>query len=433
MGDNERRNGGHTLSSNEEAEYDVNSTPLHLQPRCLWKPKTTTTDAHAATKDETMMIVDFNELWSKYAQPCPTPKSLLFYVARTLVVVQEVALSLNFLLRYQLSVLLQEKGHLPYTIAQQNDIASFVMLVALLFVVLLNSVSWSLSSALVNTNNLYSKRRRRSLTNKARHRLTDACLIGILLRFLGSLLQSLTASYAVDAVQTLALFGMVLHILTCDYSYSNGEDTRTTTNIQHYNSESRSGPPVEQPASINYNRSSSSRPAFEGGTFSLNAAFFATILLISRLQDSITAYVFCLFAVISFGFYPLTRHELAVAHPPTTSRKFRATSYLCFMNTTCSLLIVNAMLIWTCCFLRETAVLAVITLLLCTSTGILCQCNDPYGDQQLLHYFCGLVFMLLLVFPVWKYRLQFYKVHLRGPWDIPSTESIVLRNERKSD
>ena len=283
----------------------------HSQRGCLWNPKVSI-EHNQSDNDSTeggRDFVDYNGLWSKYAQTCPYPMSLLFYVSQNLVVVQEVALTLNFLLRYHILLVNQRQDeYVSYQRRlhqkQKNELSSFVMMVALLMVVVFNYTS-------------ATERKRPSLTSKARHRLTDACLIGILLRVLSSLLQSLTASYADDAVQTLALYGMILHLLLCDYAYANGEDMKTSQHRQKEN---------DQAMQDNWSSGSGgfySRPTFEGGTISLNAAFFATVLLISRLNDNLTGYVLCLIAVISFAFYPLTRHELAKAYPATTSRKFR--------------------------------------------------------------------------------------------------------------
>ncbi|KAL7567570.1 hypothetical protein ACA910_000171 [Epithemia clementina (nom. ined.)] len=382
-----------------------------VHKRCLWKPTESANQldrsflASTATKGNcnhhhTLQFDDdddYDKLWNEYALHCPNPKSLLFYVARNLVVVQEIALTINFLLRYQLFLLFQQqqsagRNVLPIHLQQQNDLASLVMVAALLLVLVTNASSSS---------------SQRSLTNKARYRLTDGCLIGIILRFLSTLLQSLTASYADDAVYTLALCGMLVHVLVCDYAYANGKETATSLtttratqqSLHHHQHKKQqlqtSSSPLLEEKGLLRAKCANPRPAFEGGTLSLNAAFFATILLISRLHENIAAYVLCLISVISFAFYPLTRHELAKIHPPTTS-----------------------------------PVLAIITFLLSISTAILCRCIDEDGSQQLLYYFIALVFVLLVVLPSWKYHIQWYKVHLRGPWDIPSAESIMLTSTR---
>lgn len=57
------------------------------------------------------------------------------------------------------------------------------------------------------------------------------------------------------------------------------------------------------------------RPKFLGGTVSLNAAFFATVLLISRIKSNATPYAFVSSVVTLFAFYPTSRHEIARHFP----------------------------------------------------------------------------------------------------------------------
>ena len=57
------------------------------------------------------------------------------------------------------------------------------------------------------------------------------------------------------------------------------------------------------------------RPKFLGGTVSLNAAFIATVLLISRIKSNATPYAFVSSVVTLFAFYPTSRHEIARHFP----------------------------------------------------------------------------------------------------------------------
>jgi phosphatidylinositol glycan class C protein len=129
---------------------------------------------------------------------------------------------------------------------------------------------------------------------KLKQRATDVLLSAILLRFLASLLQSLTASYASDTMYALVMAGFVLHVLACDYSYANGH--ARYKDYEH----------------------ATKRPIFHGGTVSLNSALFSTTLLVSRLQI-VEAYFFVYFAVVLFAFYPVTRNIIAVVYPARKS------------------------------------------------------------------------------------------------------------------
>jgi hypothetical protein len=129
--------------------------------------------------------------------------------------------------------------------------------------------------------------RLQSRRNKFRQRATDAIFTAALLRFLAAVLKTLTASYSSDTVNALAIASLLFHLMACDYSYANG-----------YGGES-------------VNADSTKRPAFQGGTMSLTAAFFGTTLLASRLESNAGVYVFVLSSVILFALYPAARHQVA--------------------------------------------------------------------------------------------------------------------------
>lgn len=232
----------------------------------------------------------YEALIRKYSRPVPR-RSLLVCCSESLPVVQELSLSVFFLARYQLSVQWEEQSNRHpverQRIERRLDWAHACILAGFLLVIAFRFQKQE--TLMKNTR------------TKARHRLTDACLLGILLRFLASVLRRLTASYSSDTVEALTMACMALHLLTCDYTYSSrhGENVASLANNQYFNDKSR--------------------PPFQGGTVSLNASFFATVLCISRLESDLTSYFFCSLAVIFFGFYPQTRADLLLAYPPHQS------------------------------------------------------------------------------------------------------------------
>jgi phosphatidylinositol glycan class C protein len=104
-------------------------------------------------------------------------------------------------------------------------------------------------------------------------------------------LRTLTASYSSDTVNALAIGGMVVHLLACDYSYALGISKKKVSDGS--------------------NKRQAGRPTFSGGTVSLNAALFSTTLLASRLPTNVVSYAFISSAVILFAFYPAARHAIA--------------------------------------------------------------------------------------------------------------------------
>lgn len=258
----------------KDEQQAVSSSNHH---RCLWKGEI------QLSKTDT---ISYDALWRKYARAHRNHPSWLWHSSRYLVVVQEVSLSYIFFLFNQVSL-----SQTDYSRIQTGVDRSVILLViTLLLVVILNH---------------RGQEQRPSLRQKARQRLTDAGLIGIVLKFLSNLLCSLTASYADDAVESLALTCMLLHLATVDYGYANGQVRE---------------PPIHH---------ATTRPTFQGGTLSLNAAFLATFLWMSRLENqNLTAFSTCLLAVVVFAFFPQTRHELSAAYPPSSHRKCESCLFL---------------------------------------------------------------------------------------------------------
>lgn len=202
----------------------------------------------------------------------PRHRTLFRLCANSLVVVQEFSLSCYFLARHRRAVL-------PESDERHLNSSNLAILSALFLAIY------------YGTKSDPTKQQDRRI--KARQRAFDSLLLAVLLRFLASLLRTLTASYSSDTVQSLALAGMALHVAACDYTYADGIG-RDTTLLQQRQ-----------------------RPPFSGGTVALNAALFSTTLLISRLSSNGGAYLFSTLAVVLFAFYSGTRHAVAATYPPS--------------------------------------------------------------------------------------------------------------------
>ena len=214
--------------------------------------------------------------------------------------------------------------------------------------------------------------------------LTDAILMGILLRFLAPVLRTLTASYSSDTVHNLAVISFLLHFITCDYSYANGfSNAGGNTNTVN-----RSGN-NKKPATASSSTSPAAhrqRPTFQGGTMSLTTAFFATTLLASRLQNNSSVYMFVSSSVVSFALYPQARYEVSLR---------------CYRQRP-----------------SYSIVPLIITILLGVGTFMLLTYQEVIVTSVILGIIC-------IVTPMWKcYVLERYKVLLRGPWDLPQVSSI---------
>lgn len=251
------------------------------QDRCLWKQC-------SSIREQTQP--DYKVLYQQYCVPV-RQRTFFRTSAASVVVVQEVALTLFLFLRFTVSIREyhdNDASTTTKTIPIPQELAveasTMAMSVALLIAIV---ASWT------------SRPRKHRFTT-AMTRSTDALLLAVLLRFLAKVLQSLTASYSSDTVTTLAMALLLLHVLLCDYTYANG-----------------GGRPSPTPRGIGHTE----RPAFAGGTLALNAVLSATTLLTSRTESVATSFGFLGLAVLLFGLYPQTRHAVAKAYPSHKSGK----------------------------------------------------------------------------------------------------------------
>ena len=195
--------------------------------------------------------------------------------------------------------------------------------------------SSSSSSSLSSLGGHHRPRRRRPPPGRRRVaavRLSDGALLAALLRLLSGALRSLTASYSADTVYALAVCGMSIHLLGCDYAYANGVGGAIVNDVDDDGGVARAfvgapSPPSSggdgAPTSASASTSASGgedadrhpRPPFLGGTVSLNAAFFSTVLLSSRVRSDVASYAFVSSVVTLFAFYPASRHNIAGRYP----------------------------------------------------------------------------------------------------------------------
>jgi hypothetical protein len=290
------------------------------QSRQLWQSPSSPPGVAQSVAEEDDDSESYNTIFQHFSSR-PAPRSLLTLCSNALVVGQEFSLACFLLARHRVA-LEEEERHVHQLLSthgggnvnlailalqqqlkqQRVDQSTLAMLVALSVAVIYSARS--------NNNNHTQDR-----TQKVQQRMTDACLLAVLLRLVASVLRTLTASYSSDTVQALAIAGMMVHVLACDYSYANGKGNNepgTTLAASRV-----SGMPQQQQQQKRRQR----RPIFQGGTISLNAALFSTTLIVSRLSSNLTAYFFVTLAIVVFCFYPAARHAIATTYHPSKSRK----------------------------------------------------------------------------------------------------------------
>ncbi|KAL3943057.1 MAG: hypothetical protein SGBAC_002834 [Bacillariaceae sp.] len=292
------------------------------------------------TKSET-----YDEIFTKFATKSPQmPLGLL--IARGLIVGQEFILTCLLLASHR--VALEEENKSPEFLPTPTILSTFQPSTQP-YVLFFAWVSFILTTAIFSR--ISSERGSITQREKLQTRGADSLFMALFLRFIAGVLQTLTASYSSDTVHALAIGGLVLHLLACDFDYANGFTESCGVDTK-------------------------GRPPFKGGTLSLTAAFFSTILLASRLEENVSVYIFVTYSVILFGLYPAARNRVAIA----TKSKYEAVPFA-------------------------------MTLQLVFMTFLLMNANEAIFAGAIFATFCLLV-------PVWVYVLQSSKVQLRGPWDI---------------
>jgi len=308
----------------------------------------------------------------------PPQRLLTEIINESLVLGQEIALT-TILLAVHREIVVQEEqlerldrhhnnldvsNHgLVDDLSQKCSLAMLTVYATLLIIVFYNRKS---SSTTARNNNDQQQHQRRK---KAIVRLSDGLLLAALLRFISGVLRTLTASYSTDTVYALAITGMAIHLLACDYNYANG--------ILPSGDNAVNGvvvPPPPPNASSDHDHP---RPAFQGGTVSLNAAFFSTVLLVSRIKSNATSYLFVSSVVTLFAFYPASRHNIAGSYPNT---------------------------IWA-------SPCSIVTFTLSLAAWLLLSSFEKF-------LFASLQLSVFVISPCLQWRLQRHKQIITGPWDI---------------
>jgi len=283
----------------------------------------------------------------------PAYRSLGEIANNSVVVGQELALTCLFLTRHR-AITPNHEGDLEENLEGSGTGSRiFVAAVAVIVILIL----------------YYGESTRSSLSPCQRRdrlffRATDAVLLAAILRFLSSVLRTLTASFSSDTVNALAIFGMAVHVLACDYAYALGHQSQ------------RQGVDAAEEGRP------TGRPNFLGGTVSLNAALFSTTLLASRLDSDVSSYAFISSAVVLFAFYPAARHAIA--------RKRLSTSAKWQFISPCKI---------------------ITTIAIVTTVPLLANALE-------LFFFFSTMLFVCVVSPTSLWVLQRHKGVVVGPWDI---------------
>jgi hypothetical protein len=335
----------------------------------------------------------------------PPRRTLMQFMNSSLVVAQEIALTI-FLLTVHRVIVDEESTR---SIGEKRDITRETLLVvdhlskessiamSLVYATLLIIVYYN-QQALKHQSTQTGHRRKKAMV-----RMTDAVLLASILRLTSGIIHTLTASYSSDTVYALSVVGMAIHLLTCDYKYANGVSSDADRDI-----------------ASSFHTFAHPRPAFLGGTVSLNAVFFSTALLVSRIESNASSYAFVSLAVTLFAFYPATRHNIAMIYPNTLC-EFKSTPekklHLRLSQLPRLTSFFFVILVGSPCF--------IITLTLSISVWFI-----TTSLEKIL--FIGIQWVVLILSPCIQWDLQRYKRHISGAWDIAHISATLEMTKSKT-
>ena len=219
----------------------------------------------------------------------PPPRDLMDIINNSMVVGQEFVLASLFLARHRDAIEEWEEDKTKHEESKQQILSMAPAALVIMLILYNSQLSPDQKIRCISAKG----RRKRMLV-----RVSDAVILAAILRFLASVLRTLTASYSSDTVNALAIGAMVVHLLACDYPYALGITAKGNGGDGN---DGHSGS----------SRLHIGRPTFLGGTVSLNAALFSTTLLASRLPTNAMSYAFISSSVVLFAFYPAARHAIA--------------------------------------------------------------------------------------------------------------------------
>lgn len=209
-------------------------------------------------------------------------------LSRSLVVAHQFSLCTLFLTAHRCVVCRSDNNEYEEYCEQCFD-DDRVLIAIHIFTFVLVVISISTMMARRQTKELQTQRKRDRLHNRS----VDAILIAGILRLLSSVLRTLTASYSSDTITALSVLGMICSFATADYTYLNGILVMDENEKSHHH------------LSTIYTQKQ--RPSYLGGTISINSVVFSAALLSSRLSSETTAYIFFMWTVILFAYYPEAR------------------------------------------------------------------------------------------------------------------------------
>ena len=141
-------------------------------------------------------------------------------------------------------------------------------------------------------------------------RIRSLFIFIVCLRTSAPILKILTSSFSDDTVYAIVLTLATAHLVFFDYSFYNisSADNINTINLTSSSSTISSILLINN-SNNNTNASTSTNTSnnnisFSGGILSLNASLFASIVLISRLQDMSAIIAFCILSILFFFMLP---------------------------------------------------------------------------------------------------------------------------------
>ena len=237
----------------------------------LWRKRDAKQDSHCVHDS-----ITYESLLEQFSYK-PEPKRWTTICKNSLVVGQECALTCYFLARHRLAESDEQRKPHPNNWSHKG---------------------WSLGILLASLLIVVIMRKFQTTRQRSRGWFFDSIHLVARLVLLATTLKILTNSHFCSntiTIYALAVAGMAIHLLGCDYSFANGMETKS----------------AESSSPLSSSKSTHCRHPI---TLS-NAAVFSTTMLASQLQSHWNTFLFVTAAVALFSLHPSIRHNVHTTSP----------------------------------------------------------------------------------------------------------------------
>lgn len=255
---------------------------------------------------------------------------------------------------------------------------------------------------ILSINNLYGKRTR----NRTVSAMFQNSILFLMLFLFTPILRSLTETYSTNTVYELAFVCGVLHLYSFDYLFVLSSRLMTTSNAEH-------------PTEIETDDERDSKYTEPNCTLAYSSLFLLSLLLASRLNNDVHAFLFLIRAVACIVIYPhFSRYLRVVALESAESKLRRLTEVLPILVP---LTATALCLPWLYLELNPSLNACLLQDFISTGrkkAGQMEECDEEGNGLGFIAFYLITTAFISLIGPMFLLHLQQYKDVIHGPWDI---------------